>query len=183
MIRRCLGLAIASGVVLGCAVNRPTVLSTPLKADDIQLLENASKERPGTVSSDGEVVAAGKDFVFSETEVFLENERQVREVFPLNPSISLAFRSTARGAKLGFARGFWILAGISGLLFIKTGGGEDDGEWLLPFMAASGVVGGAVGSLFGAANGGTIRFEFLDARGVTTKEGRVGVGWKTECCR
>ena len=183
MLRRCLGLAIASGVVLGCALNRPTVLPTPLRAGDIQILENASKGRSGTVSSSGEVVAAGMSFAFSETEVFLENERQVREVFPLDPSTSLAFWSAGKGAKLGFARGFWTLAVISGVLFVTTGGGEGDGEWLLPFMAASGVVGGAIGSLLGAANGGTIRFEFSNPGGLTAEEIRVGVGWKTECCR
>jgi hypothetical protein len=183
MIRRCLVLFIASGVVLGCAVNRPTVLPTPLRAEDIQVLENASKGRSGTVASNGEVVAAGVSFAFSETEVFLENERQVREAFPLSPSTSLAFRSTSRGAKLGFARGFWALAGISGVLFVMTGGGEGDGEWLLPFMGASGVVGGAIGSLFGAANGGMIRFEFSSAGGSIAEETGIAVRWKTECCR
>lgn len=185
MIRGCLGLAISSAVFLGCAINRPAVLPVPLNAEDLQILEDASRGRSGTMSSAEEVAVFGTSFSFSATEVSLENESGVREAYPLEPSSSLAFRSAWKGAKLGFARGFWALAGISGVLFVKTGGGEDDGEWLLPFMAASGVVGGVIGSLFGAANGGMIRFEFSDAGRLSGEGTRVGVEWRVDgrCCR
>lgn len=162
-MQRVIAVPLVLFALLGCATNPAREISLPMPPHVLAELQEDARGRELTFKVSGSATLRGSEAALTPTGVsFLDHHGQRRTV-TLAPGMSMEYSSAARGARLGFARGFWTLAAVSGVLFVETGGGEDDGEWLLPFMGVSGVVGGAIGALFGAANGGRVRFEFVEA--------------------
>jgi hypothetical protein len=155
-------------MLVGCVLNRPTVLSLPLEPHDIRVLEETAYGVSGWVSTPTGVLGEGSSFSFSESEVSFVDTRDIPRILPLVPSTSLTFPSAKKGLDLGVSRGFLVGALFGATAFLMTAGGEDTESWMVfPAMGVTGFLGGLAGAFVGSIVGGHIRFEFSGSGGAS----------------
>jgi len=160
-------------VLAGCIRNPPETTPLPLSFWDSQRLEKSLSDRDVLLTFSEGTLLSGHFLTLSQAEASLiDNLGNVHSI-PLSPGMTLEFNSAGRGLRLGFGRGFWGGFALACLMAGDTATG-----WIL----SVGLTGGSIGSLIGAAAGGTVRYEF-SAPADTVMNRSCGTSLERRPCR